>query len=59
VTHEVVEGGAGGVTEVRATSQLLEDGTFRVKSEHLKGGQWTPGHEVTYRQDPAAKVIFK
>jgi hypothetical protein len=59
VTHEVVEGSPGGVTEVRATSQLLGDGTFRVKSEHRKDGQWSPGRDVTYREDPQAKVIFK
>jgi hypothetical protein len=59
VTHEVVAGSTGGVTEVCATSQLLEDGTFRVKSEHLKDGQWTSGREVSYREDSAAKVIFK
>jgi hypothetical protein len=59
VTHETVEGGAGGITQVRSTSQLLDDGTFRVKSEHLKDGEWTSGHETTYREDPTAKVIFK
>jgi hypothetical protein len=59
VTREVVEGSPGGVAEVRATSQLLGDGTFRVKFEHLKDGQWTPAREVIYREDPAAKVIFK
>jgi hypothetical protein len=59
VTHEVVEGSTGGVTEVRATSQLLDDGTFRVKSEHLKEGKWMLGRDVTYREDAAAKVIFK
>src|ERR1039457_350493 len=30
VTDEVVTGSAGGVTEVRATSELLPDGTFHV-----------------------------
>ena len=59
ITHEVVTGSTGGVTEVRGTSELLADGTFRVKTEHLKEGQWQPGREVTYNQDPAAKVIFR
>jgi hypothetical protein len=59
VSHEVVTGSAGGVTEVRATSEFLPDGTFLVKTEHQKDGQWHPGREVTYREDPAAKVVFK
>ncbi len=59
ITHEVVAGNAGGVTEVRGTSELLPDGAFRVKTEHLKDGEWQLGREVTYNQDPAAKVVFK
>ena len=58
-THEVVEGNAGGVTEVRGTSELLPDDTVHVKAEYLKEGDWRPGHEATYRKDPAAKVVFK
>jgi hypothetical protein len=59
LTHEVVTGSTGGVNEVRGTSELLPDGTLRVQTEHLKEGQWQAGRDVTYHQDPAAKVIFK
>jgi hypothetical protein len=59
ITNEVVSGGAGGVTEVRATSELQADGGFHVKAEYLKNGEWAPGHEVTYREDPSAEVVFK
>ena len=59
VTHEEVKGNAGGVTEVRSTSEMLPDGKFHVKAEHLKDGQWTPGHEVTYEEDASAAVLFK
>lgn len=58
-THEVVSGSSGGVTEVRGESELLPDGGLLVKTEHLKDGQWQPGREVTYRVDPAAKIVFK
>ena len=58
-THEVVAGNAGGVTEVRSTSELLPSGAFHVKSEQLKDGKWQVGREVTYKQDPDAKVVFK
>jgi hypothetical protein len=59
ITHEVVAGSAGGVTEVRGTSELLPGGAFRVKTEHLKDGEWQPGREVTYNPDSGAKVVFK
>ncbi|SPE55802.1 putative secreted protein [Verrucomicrobia bacterium] len=59
ITHEVVEGDTSGVSEVKATSELLPDGTFHVKSEYLKNGQWVPGHEVAYREDANAKVVFR
>jgi hypothetical protein len=58
-THEVVNGAATGVTEVRATIEMRRDGTFHIKTEHLKNGEWAPGRETTYREDPSAQVIFK
>ncbi len=59
VSREAVEGEAGGVTEVRATSQIRSDGTLQVKSEYLKQGTWVPGHEIAYREAPEAKVTFR
>jgi hypothetical protein len=59
ITHEVVTGSSGGVAEVRGTSELLPDGAFHVKTEHMKDGKWQSGREVTYILDPDAKVVFK
>jgi hypothetical protein len=59
ITHEDVKGDAGGVTEVRATSEILPGGKFHVKAEYLKNGEWTLGHEVTYAEDPSSEVVFK
>ena len=59
LTHEIVTGSSGGVTEVKATTEMRSDGTFIVKNEHLKSGEWTPGRETIYREDPSAKVVFK
>ena len=59
ITHEVVAGSTDGVTEVRGTSELLPDGAFRVRTEHLKDGKWQTGREVMYHEDSAAKVVFK
>ena len=59
VTQETVTGSKEGITEVRGTTELNPNGTFHVKSEYLKKGQWVPGHEATYHEDATAKVIFK
>ncbi|HPF69817.1 MAG TPA: hypothetical protein PLQ13_04025 [Candidatus Krumholzibacteria bacterium] len=58
-SHEVVKGDAGGITEVRATAKLLPDGTMTMVSEFLQGGQWKPGHTITYVEDPLAEVLFR
>ncbi len=57
--NETVDGDASGVAEVRSTTRMLPDGTFQVKSEHLKNGEWAPGRDTTYREDPSASVAFK
>jgi hypothetical protein len=59
LTHETVGDSTRSITEVRGTSELLPDGTFHVKTEHLRNGAWEPGHEVVYKEDSSAKVIFK
>ena len=59
ISHEKVTGSSGGVTEVRGTSEMKPDGTFLVKTEHLRDGKWDAGRETTYREEPDAKVVFK
>ena len=59
ITREEVKGEAGGVTEVRATSEIQPDGKFHVKAEYLKNGEWSLGHEVTYQEDASSEVVFK
>jgi hypothetical protein len=59
MTHEEVAGDADGITEVKGTSEIQGDGALHVKTEYLKKGEWTPGHEATYREDSTAKVVFK
>jgi hypothetical protein len=59
LTREVISGSAGGITEVRGTHEMRPDGSFLVKTEHLKNGEWTGGREVTYREDASASVVFK
>ena len=59
MTNEKVSGNAGGVTEVRGTGEITLDGMFRMKTEYLKDGKWQPGRDAIYREDAAAKVVFK
>jgi hypothetical protein len=58
-THETVSGAPGGTTEVRGSTEMRTDGTYWVKTEHLKNGTWTPGRETTYREEATATVVFK
>jgi hypothetical protein len=59
LTREEVRGDAGGVAEVRGTSEIQPDGKFHVKVEYLKKGQWELGHEVTYQEDAGSEVVFR
>lgn len=59
INHETVSGEAGGVTEVKATTQLRPDGALHMKAQYFKNGQWVDGHEFLYREDPKAEVRFR
>jgi len=59
LTHEKVTGSSGSVTEVKAVSELKADGSFVVRTEHLKDGKWSLGRETTYRENATAKVVFR
>ncbi len=59
ISHEEVAGGAGGVTQVRGTTTMGADGSFQVKTEYMKDGNWEIARETTYREDAAGAVVFK
>lgn len=58
-SFEEVTGNANGITKVKAVTTLLEDGTFRVKSEYFANGEWTEGRNTSYKPAPGASVKFK
>jgi hypothetical protein len=58
-SFEKVIGSADGITEVRGTGTINDDGTMTSSSEYLKNGEWVPGHGATYHEAPDAKVVFK
>lgn len=59
ISNEKVTGGKDGLTEVKATIELLADGKMRAQSEFLQNGKWVPGHEILYEEAPGAEIKFK
>jgi hypothetical protein len=59
IAVEMVKGNEQGITGVRSTSELREDGSMLVTSEYFKDGTWVEGHKITYFQAQDEKVIFK
>ncbi len=59
ISHEYVTGNEEGITEVKSTSKLLPDGRLHATSQYLKKGEWVKGHEVYYKEEPTAEVVFK
>jgi hypothetical protein len=56
---EEVTGNANGITQVKSTSKILDNGNLQVKAEFFADGKWTPGHEILYEPAPTAEVKFK
>ena len=44
---------------MKATGEVHADGAMHSKSEYLKEGKWVPRHEVNYKEDPKAEVVFR
>jgi len=59
ISHEYVTGNQNGITEVKASGEILPGGKMRSTAKFLKNGQWVDGHVIDYLEAPEAKVIFK
>lgn len=59
ISHEMVSGNTNGISEVKATSEILENGQLKGSSQYLKDGEWVKGHEIIYIEDPDAELTFK
>ncbi len=59
ISHEKVEGNEKGITEVKSVAELLPDGGWKGAAHYLQNGKWVPGHQIIYRIDPQARVVFK
>jgi hypothetical protein len=58
-SFEKVSGAANGITEVKATSKLTEEGQLQVRSQYFVKGKWEKGHEINYLPAADATVKFK
>lgn len=59
VSHEFVTGNSEGITEVKAKSAILPDGTMKSQASYFRNGAWEDGHEILYREDPSAQIVFR
>lgn len=59
IGHEYVEGNAQDITEVKSISEFMEDGSIKATSLYLKNGEWVKGHEIIYKEEADAELIFK
>lgn len=56
---ENVTGSEDGITLVKSVSKFIDKNSFEVKSQYLQKGEWIKGHNIKYKLDNSAKVIFK
>lgn len=58
-SHEYVAGNEAGITEVKSTTELRQDGKLYVKTQMRKKGVWEDRPEVVYYKKSSAKVVFR
>ena len=59
ISLEDVTGNVNGITQVKAVIEFLHNGDLHNTSQYLMHGNWVAGHEIYYKEDPNAKVLFK
>ena len=59
ISIEDVTGNENGITQVKAIIEFLPNGDLHNTSQDLMLGNWVAGHEIYYKEDPNAKVLFK
>ena len=59
ISIEDVTGNENGITQVKAIIEFLPNGHLHNTSQYLMHGNWVAGHEIYYKEDPYAKVLFK
>ena len=59
ISIEDVVGNKNGITKVKAIIELLPNGDLRNSSKYFMNDVWVDGHEIYYKEDSSAKIIFK
>ena len=59
ISIEEVVGNKNGITKVKAIIEFLPNGDLRNSSKYFMNGAWVDGHEIYYKEDSKAKVIFR
>ena len=59
ISEEDVTGNDNGISKVRATTTIRDDGTLQVQSEYFAAGKWSEGRNTLYQPSEDAKVRFR
>ena len=59
VSIEKVTGNQNGITKVKSIVQLLPNGEMHSKAQYFQEDKWIDGHEIYYKEDHEAKILFK
>tara|TARA_B100000809_G_scaffold64481_1_gene61161 strand:- start:79 stop:603 length:525 start_codon:yes stop_codon:yes gene_type:complete len=59
VSIEKVTGNQNGITKIKSIVQLLPNGEMHSKAQYFQEDKWIDGHEIYYKEDHEAKIIFK
>tara|TARA_B100001750_G_scaffold11009_1_gene8107 strand:+ start:712 stop:1659 length:948 start_codon:yes stop_codon:yes gene_type:complete len=59
ISIEDVTGNENGITKVKGVMELFSNGELHISSQYFMNDTWVDGHEIHYKEDSKAKVIFK
>ena len=55
---EDVTGNNNGITKVKSIIELKQNGGFENRFKYLMNNIWVDGHQILYKEDPTASVLF-
>ena len=55
---EDVTGNNNGITKVKSIIELKQNGGLENRFKYLMNNIWVDGHQIRYREDPTASVLF-
>ena len=55
---EDVTGNDNGIKKVKSIIELKQNGGFENRFKYLMNNIWVDGHQILYKEDPTASVLF-